>query len=64
MGGEWSKINNIDFIDLTSVFLPIKKIDEDKRLSIIDTYFLPQDMHFNALGHSKFSKELLKNINK
>ena len=62
--GEWSKINNIDFIDLTSVFLPIKKIDEDKRLSIIDTYFLPQDMHFNALGHSKFSKELLKNINK
>ena len=47
--GEWSKINNIDFIDLTSVFLPIKKIDEDKRLSIIDTYFLPQDMHLKLL---------------
>lgn len=53
----WSKQRKVDFIDLFPAFLDAGPADR-----VIDDYFIPGDVHWNARGHELVARELLQRL--
>lgn len=53
----WSKARKIHFLDLFPAFLDAGPADR-----VIDDYFIPGDVHWNAKGHELVARELLQRL--
>ena len=60
---EWSKKNNVNFIDISKVFFLNERKSIQEREKFIDDHYLYQDLHFNERGHRLFFSELSKYLN-
>ena len=57
---EWAEKNRVGFINLFPAFV---SMDEKTNRRTLETYFFPQDMHWNAAGHEKVANEFLLQFN-
>ena len=56
---EWSKKNNVTFINYFPDFV-VTKVNKEEKLKILRKYYIPGDVHFNKNGNKVIADKFLK----